>query len=474
MVVVRGITGCGVYLPYRRLDLREVGAVAGGGGRNGRRTVASFDEDATTMAVEAARAALRSSGPVDVRSLWFTTVAPPYLDRTNANTIHAALRLDRTAPAYDVVGSLRSAFGSLRAAHDSPGAALAVASDLRSGLAGGPDEAYFGDGAGAVIFADDSDDPDGSDGFGGPVLAEVVGWHSVSDEFLDRWRTPGETRSKVWEERFGEMRYTDAGIEALEGALKQAGQDGATVDRLLVSGTHGRAVKAVTGRSGLDADPVVDELSTQVGTTGAAHPYVLLTAALERAVPDQLIALVGLADGAEAILLRTTRAVGDHRGAPPVADQLLSGGSISYGRYLAWRGLLPVEPPRRPEPARVSASASARSAEWKFGLVGSRSDEGTVSMPPALGDPERRPMADTLGTVKTFTIDRLSYTPSPPLVFAVVDFDGGGRLPMELTDVDAFEVTVGDRVEMVFRRLSSADGIHNYFWKARPLRGRSA
>jgi uncharacterized OB-fold protein len=67
----------------------------------------------------------------------------------------------------------------------------------------------------------------------------------------------------------------------------------------------------------------------------------------------------------------------------------------------------------------------------------------------------------------------LSYSPSPPLIFAVVDFDGGGRLPLELTDVDSSEVQVGDRVELVFRRLSSADGIHNYFWKARPLRRRS-
>jgi uncharacterized OB-fold protein len=83
-------------------------------------------------------------------------------------------------------------------------------------------------------------------------------------------------------------------------------------------------------------------------------------------------------------------------------------------------------------------------------------------------------MADSLGTVKTFTIDRLSYSPSPPMVLAVVDFDGGGRLPVELTDIDASEVQVGDRVEMVFRRLSTADGIHNYFWKARPLLRRSA
>lgn len=55
-------------------------------------------------------------------------------------------------------------------------------------------------------------------------------------------------------------------------------------------------------------------------------------------------------------------------------------------------------------------------------------------------------------------------------MFAVVDFDNGGRLPIELTDMDAGEVAIGDRVEPTFRRLGSADGIHNYFWKARPVR----
>ena len=50
------------------------------------------------------------------------------------------------------------------------------------------------------------------------------------------------------------------------------------------------------------------------------------------------------------------------------------------------------------------------------------------------------------------------------------DGGGGRRLPLELTDVDVADVAVGSRVEMTFRRLSTADGIHNYFWKARPAR----
>jgi uncharacterized OB-fold protein len=79
-------------------------------------------------------------------------------------------------------------------------------------------------------------------------------------------------------------------------------------------------------------------------------------------------------------------------------------------------------------------------------------------------------MSGVSGTVATFTIDRLAYSPSPPIVFAVVDFDGGGRLPIELTDVDPAEVRIGMRVEMTFRRLFTADGIHNYFWKGTPSR----
>ena len=80
-------------------------------------------------------------------------------------------------------------------------------------------------------------------------------------------------------------------------------------------------------------------------------------------------------------------------------------------------------------------------------------------------------MADAAGTIVTYTVDRLAYSPSPPVVFAVVDFDGGGRLPVELTDVEEAEVAIGGRVEMTFRRLFTADGVHNYFWKARPVRG---
>jgi hypothetical protein len=34
--------------------------------------------------------------------------------------------------------------------------------------------------------------------------------------------------------------------------------------------------------------------------------------------------------------------------------------------------------------------------------------------------------------------------------------------------VDPKAVKIGDRVEMTFRKLYTANGVHNYFWKAKP------
>ena len=59
---------------------------------------------------------------------------------------------------------------------------------------------------------------------------------------------------------------------------------------------------------------------------------------------------------------------------------------------------------------------------------------------------------------------------APPVVDVVIDFDGGGRYGCQLADADPAAVAIGDRVEMTFRRFHTAGGVHNYFWKARPVR----
>jgi hydroxymethylglutaryl-CoA synthase len=462
----RGILGWGGYLPYRRLDRSTIAAVAGQGGGRGVRSVASYDEDSTTLAVEACRLAMRGRERGTSPTVWFCTTTPAYLDKTNATAIHAALGLDRSAAAYDAIGSVRSWVGSVRAALASDQLSMVVAADVRTGWPGGSDEAANADAAAALLIG-----PDRQGDAVGDVLAEVISHASLTEEFLERWRLPSEPVSRTWEERFGEAQYVPLGLEALKTALAGASLDADAVDHLIVSGLHERAVAAVERASGVTRERLADRLAATAGNPGAAQPGLLLAATLERARPGQIIVLVALADGAEAIVLRTTPALAAYRPSRTIDVQLASGGPVAYGRYLAWRGLLPVEPPRRPSPARPSAPAASRSAEWKYGLVASHDTSGEVHMPPSPSDVAAHPMAEAVGTVVTFTIDRLTYSQSPPTVFAVVDFDGGGRLPVELTDVDPEDVAVGNRVEMTFRRLFTADGIHNYFWKARPIRG---
>jgi uncharacterized OB-fold protein len=192
-----------------------------------------------------------------------------------------------------------------------------------------------------------------------------------------------------------------------------------------------------------------------------------------------VIVVASVSDGADVTVWRTTGALVAGRPAVPVSNLVAGGGRVTYPTFLTWRGFLDREPPRRPDPQKPAAPPSFRAEAWKFGFTGSRCLAcGVRYLPPqrvclkchAVDRMAPAPMADVPATIATFTVDRLAYSLSPPVVAVVIDFEGGGRFQCELTDVDPASVKIGDRVEMSFRRLITAEGVHNYFWKARPVR----
>ena len=477
-----GIAAWGTYLPFWRLRRTAIAGVLGSGGGKGTRTVASHDEDTTTLAVEAGRRALAvGPGAGSVQDLLLSTPDPGYLDKTSATTVHAALGLGRACGAYDFAGSSRSAVGTLLQGLGATGGAgrgrttLAVLSDVRTGLAGSAEERDSGDGAAAFVCA-----PDGA-------VAELVGRGAASDEFLDRWRVPGEADSHVWEERFGEELYVPLAREAFAAALKDAGVAEGDVDHAVVTGLHVRAVRSAAASVGVREGVLAPDLTGVAGNLGAAHAGVALCDVLERAQAGQVIVVLSLADGADALVLRTTDALEAAQraraeaGVPSVGEQVAAGrDDLSYATFLTWRGQLRREPPRRPDPERPGAPTVHRSEEWKYAFVGSRCLVcGFRHMPPTraclschtIDQMQAERLADVPGTVATFTIDHLAFSLSPPVVGVIVDFDGGGRYRCEMTDVVASELAIGDRVTMTFRRVWTAQGVHNYFWKARPAGG---
>ena len=73
-----------------------------------------------------------------------------------------------------------------------------AASELRTGLPGSADEATGGDGAACFLFGESNE-----------ALAEVLASPSATEEFLDRWRVPGQHASRLWEDRFKSLIVED-------------------------------------------------------------------------------------------------------------------------------------------------------------------------------------------------------------------------------------------------------------------------
>jgi hydroxymethylglutaryl-CoA synthase len=436
------------YLPRYRLAGKDIGL------RRGDRVVACYDEDSTTMAVAAAAAAV-GGHPVP-RSVYFATSSPAYADKTNATAIHAALGLPEDAFATDMCGTGRSAFAALRAAAASGG--LAVSADVRVGRPGSADERLGGDGAAALLYGE------------GPAIAEILATSSLTAEFLDRWRAGTSITGEQWEERFGAERYTALIRAAVERVLDSSGLSG--VDHVVVACPNSAIIKRV----GSLVKGHMSESTSPIGYSGAADAAIALSAALDTAGADETILLLSAVDGCDALLLRTTAGLPRARQPRPVAQQRAGGLPVPHLTYLSWRGLVDLEAPRRPEPDRPAAPPAARSAPWKFGFTGSGCKAcGFVHLPPArvcrsCGAADQMsavPVAGLGGTVATYTVDHLAYSPSPPMVQAVIDVDGGGRCTIEVADAEPERLRIGSRVTFTFRRLFTAGAVHDYFWKSR-------
>jgi hydroxymethylglutaryl-CoA synthase len=467
-----GIVSYGSYVPYRRLKRAAIAAVLGVAATRGERSVASFDEDSVSMAVAALRDALKAAAATDVRSLVFATTTAPYAEKLNAALVGAAALLPAEIRASDSTGSIRAGLSAMLQAADAVAAtggqaAVAIA-DSRLGAPEGKAEQANGDGAVAFLFGNEN------------VIAEIEATASLTREYLDSWRAPGERFAHSWEERFAlTQAFNPLFKKIIHDVLEKAKVQPADLAKIVLDAPNQRAADEILRELKIDSAKVADSLAVTVGQTGAAHAALMLTAVLPSAKPGDRILVATVGDGADALMLRVTPAASAFKPVHSVGRMVESKGDVSYGNYLKWREILPTEPPRRPDPERPAAPPMMRSEKWKFGLIGSRCTVcGTAQLPPqrvcvkcrAFDKMEPYAFADRTGRVATYAIDRLAFSLNPPTVNVVVDYEGGGRFLCEMTDCEPDKVAIGDEVEMTFRRLFTADGVHNYFWKARPKR----
>ncbi|MBV1883916.1 MAG: OB-fold domain-containing protein [Pseudomonadales bacterium] len=457
-----GITSYGSYVPYNRLTRKAMG-----GGR-GERAVASFDEDATSMAVEAAR----DGNLENVDTLIFATTNPPYAEKMNAAAIAAGLSLSNSVRSMEMATSSRAGLSGLLLAADTAAAgrkSLICAADVIIGAPSGAREKSGGDAAVAFVMGSDEE-----------ALATVLGQASATTELLDVWRLPSDAFAKQWEERFGAIVLGPVCVDVAKRALADAGVEPSALTTVILDASNKRNIGAVPAALGLQKEQIADMLEANVGRTGAAHAGLVLARTLDTAKPGDKILVMSAGDGCDALVLSVTDKITSQRPKRSVDEWIASArNDLPYNTFLKWREILPFEPPRRPDFDRPAAPSAQRNQHWKYGFYGSRCSEcKTGYLPPqevcltcgAVAQMEEEAFSNTACKIKTFTLDYLAYTLQPPVVSIVADFDGGGRFTCEMADVDPKAVKIGDQLEMTFRRLYTGQGIHNYFWKARPQR----
>ncbi|RYD59927.1 MAG: hydroxymethylglutaryl-CoA synthase family protein [Sphingomonadales bacterium] len=479
-----GILAFGAYVPRRRLQRAAIHAANKwfapnlGGLAKGERAVANWDEDAITMAVEAARDCLTGIDRTEVAGLTLASTTLPFADRLNAGIVKEALTLADKTAAADAGGSLRAGTSALLAALEGSRTRLCVASDLRKARAASDAELIQGDGAAAILVGQ------------GDVIARLVASHSVTVDFVDHFRSSGADFDYAWESRW----IRDEGYMKLLGgaigdALQSAGIQADAIDHAVIPVSVRGVAAGIAKKLGIRPEAVADTLNATVGDTGTAHPLLMLTAALEGARPGQRILVAGFGQGADVLIFETTEALTRLPARRGVKGHLANAQQdTNYLRFLFHRGLLQIEKGMRAEMDEKQPGTSLyRHRKTTLGLVGGRCTKtGTVQFPRSdigvnpndrsVRTQEDYPLADKVARIVTYTADSLSYSPDPPTYYGTIDFEGGGRLVTEFAEVTADEVEVGRAMRMVFRIKAHDDrrDFTKYFWKAGPATSEGA
>jgi len=443
----------------------------------GEKAVGNHDEDSLSMAVNAGVDCLTGLDRNKVDSLYFATTTAPYRERSNAGIIATAIDLKPQIRTADFSDSLKSGTTALLSSCDSLTAGsessiLVCASDCRLGPAGSFQEEMYGDGAAALLLGDKS------------VIATLEGSYSLSYDFVDHWRHEEERFNRIWEDRWvRDVGYSKFIPEAISGLMNKYNISSKDIAKVCFPCMYTRAHANIGKQLGFEPDQLQDHMFTTVGLTGTANPLMLLVAALEDAKPGDKIIVASYGSGSDAMLFEVTPEIKNIKGRKGVKNSLANKKDLtSYEKYVTFKKVLAIDIAGRGEEAVPSSSSILwRDRKKAIALVGTHCRRcGTPQFPPqricvkpdcgAVDEMEEYRFSDKKGHIFTYTGDNLVYTPDPPELYGVIDFEGGGRSQFNLTDCDLDEVEVGMKIECTFRRKYYDRGVTGYTWKAVPVR----
>jgi hydroxymethylglutaryl-CoA synthase len=345
-----GIAGFGAFVPRYRLRVDDIwdvwinqidppGVIKEMRGLE-EKAVTRWDEDAVTMAVAAAKAALGHAhiSADDVEVMFFGSCTNPYVSKASVTGIAEALTDRREIMSGDLQFATKSGTAAMQvcaAMIDARRAryALAIGSDALSRHVPPNDTLEYsaGSGAAALIMSQEN------------VIADIEDLYTYNTHTPEFFRLDGERYIKHAASEDGQYLwgYEEHVNKAVQGYFNKYGGAARDFAYLAISQPDGALPLKVGKGLGFDARQITPGLlASQIGDCGSASSLLSLIAVLEKAEPGQRILVVsyGFGAGCDVISLRATDLLSQRRkqenAYPSLEEMIRDKEYLSYAQHL--------------------------------------------------------------------------------------------------------------------------------------------
>ncbi len=335
-----GIVGYGAYIPRFRIADSEIARVWAGGGSGPvqAKAVAGTDEDTITMAIEAARNALRRAklDGAQLGTVWIGSESHPYSVKPSGTLVAEALGCRPAVHAADWEFACKAGTEALTAGMGMVSSglveyALAVGADTAQGRPGDALEYTAAAGAAAVII--------GSAAEALATIDATVSYVTDTPDFFRRADRPYPVHGN----RFtGEPAYFHHIEAAATELLHEIGAEPGDFRYLVLHQPNAKFPQVAAKQLGFRTEQVAPGLlAPRIGNTYSAAALLGLCATLDITEAGERILLVsyGSGAGADAYALTATKYLGQARDrAPQTSVYLAREQSIDYASYARMRG----------------------------------------------------------------------------------------------------------------------------------------
>lgn len=334
------ILGYGAYIPYYRLPTSEIARVwkGGGSGPNVEKTVASMDEDTVTMAIEAAREAVKMAGINTLGAVFVGTESKPYAVKPTSTMVAQALGQHYTLAA-DLEFACKAGTEAIQVICGLVGsgmieAGLAIGMDTAQGRPGDDLEYTAASGGAAYVIGKNSK----------RAIAVIDCSTSFVSDTGDFWRRARE-RYPMHLSRFtGEPAYFYHIENSVKTLFKETGHKATDFAYAVFHQPNPRFPVEVASRLGFTMEQIkTGLLNPLIGNTYAGSSPIGLAAVLDEAKPGDkiLLASFGSGAGSDAFCIEVLDGIKKTRGINPTVKSMLQRGSkIDYSTYSKFRDKL--------------------------------------------------------------------------------------------------------------------------------------